>query len=458
MTVIYFSAQECACKVGATQSMRVSRAEHEKCPPCRFWEMSVDTKLQVRLDPIEVPERPAHVPKELVRDLRWASGDIPVTYDEPYKETAALLADGVPPLLWVFDCVGGHPGVGAWVCTRYEDIARVYQDAEYFSTEGVAAFQRIVGETWPSIPLGVDPPEHMKYRAMLNPHFSPKAIDALEECIRASARSLIDPLVGRGRADFAYEFARVYPVRVFMDLMGFPSSMFEQFLEWEYAIIYEHPDREKRVRGVSNILAYLRAFIAEQQANPNGGLVGKIATSQVAGCPIEQDEIMGTVFFLWLGGLDTVASSLSQMFRRLGIDTAMQQELRDKPEMIPDAIEEFLRVQPLVNSHRLVKRDFELHGQTIKAGDWITCLTSAGNFDPAEFDDPRTVRLDRQPNRHFTFAGGHHRCLGSHLARRELRIALAEWLNRVPPFKLAEDDDRVIYPGLKSAKHVKIGW
>lgn len=401
--------------------------------------------------------RPAHVPAHLVYDLRWAEGHLPVTYDEPYRDTEAVLTGNYPPLMWIADAVPGQKDVGCWVVSRYEDIARVYQDSELFSTKGAAGFQMMVGETWPTIPLGVDPPEHMKYRALLNPYFSPKAIDALEKSIRASANTLIDAVIDHGEADFAWDFARVYPVRVFMDLMGFPAVMFEQFLEWEHLILHSG-DFARATEAVREIIAYLRGFVADQQANPNGALVSRIVQGQIGDRPITDDEIMGTVFFLWLGGLDTVASSLAFMFRRLSIDTAMQQTLRDHPEMLTEAVEEMLRVHPLVNSLRLVKQDFEWHGQTIKQGDWVKCLVTVGNFDPAEFDDPRTVRLDRQPNRHFTLAGGPHRCLGSHLARRELRVALEEWFRRVPLFRIAEKDSREAYPGLRSVRNLHIEW
>ena len=415
------------------------------------------TRLKVELDPIVVKDLPDNVPPELVRDLRWAEGDCPVTYDEPYKETEVFFGGAVPPLMWTPDTVAGKPGLGAWVVTKYQDIARVYQDAELFSTEGVAAFQWMIGETWPCIPLGIDPPDHMKYRTMLNPYFSPKAIDALEPKIRASANVLIDGFIDKGAVDFAHDFGRVYPVRVFMDLMGFPFTMFEQFLEWEFAILHSQ-NFEKATTALRGILAYLREFIAEQKADPGPDLAGKIVTSEVFGRPINDDEIIGTIFFLWLGGLDTVASSLAMMFRRLSMDTAMQQRLRDNPDLIPEAVEEFLRTQPLVNSQRLVKKDFEWYGQTIKKGDWVMCLVTAGNFDPAEFKCPREVQLDRQANRHFTLAGGPHRCLGSHLARRELRVALEEFFRRVPPFKLAANDERLVYPGLRSARNVQLVW
>jgi cytochrome P450 len=415
------------------------------------------TRLKVELDPVTVDNIPDHVPPELVRDLRWAKGDLPVTYDEPYQETEALFGPDVPPLMWTPDCIAGKPGVGAWVVTRYADIAKVYQDADLFSTEGVAAFQWMIGETWPCIPLGIDPPDHMKYRTMLNPYFSPKAIDELEPKIRASANALIDTFIDQGTTDFAYDFGRVYPVRVFMDLMGFPFSRFEQFLEWEFAILHSH-DFEQATTALRGILAYLREFIAEQKANPGPDLGGKIVTSEVFGRPINDDEIIGTIFFLWLGGLDTVASSLAMMFRRLGMNMELQRVLRDDPSKIPDAVEEFLRVQPLVNSQRLVKKDFEMHGVTIKKGDWVMNLVTAGNFDPAEFKCPREVQIDRQANRHFTLAGGPHRCLGSHLARRELRVALEEWFRRAPPFRLAADDEKLVYPGLRSARNVQLVW
>lgn len=406
---------------------------------------------------IRSSNHPDHVPESLVRDLTWAEGLKAVTYTEPYQDTEVLLGGDYPPLMWIPDAVPGMQGVGCWVVTSYADIARVYQDSELFSTKGAAGFQLMVGETWPNIPLGIDPPDHMMYRAMLNPWFSPKAINALEKNIRSSANALIDGFIEARKADFAWDFARVFPVRVFLDLMGLPFAMFDQFLEWEFAILHGG-DFEVAKSSVRDVIAYLRGFIAEQQTTPNGGLVSRIVNAEIDGRPINADEMIGTVFFLWLGGLDTVASSLSLMFRRLSLDTAMQQTLRDNPAMLPEAIEEMLRVHPLVNSLRLVKKDFEWHGQMLKQGDWIKCLVTVGNFDPAEFENPRTVQLDRQPNRHFTLAGGPHRCLGSHLARRELKIALEEWFRRVPLFRLSEKDTREVYPGLQSVRHLHIEW
>jgi cytochrome P450 len=269
---------------------------------------------------------------------------------------------------------------------------------------------------------------------------------------------LIDNFIEKGGCDLAYDYGRLYPVRVFMALMGFPPEKLDDFLSWEYAILHSQGDIEKIKWGIASALAYLRGFIAEMRAHPAANLTNHIVHGRVEDRALTEDEIIGTVAFLWLGGLDTVAATTSLMFRRLALQPELQQTLRDNPDRIPDAVEEFLRMQPLVNSTRLVKQDHEIRGVGIKRGDHIMCFNAAGNFDPEEFEKPREFRLDRQFNRHFTLAGGPHRCLGSHLARRELRIALAEFLRRVPPFRIKPGADMTAFPGLIAAPRLPIVW
>jgi cytochrome P450 len=397
---------------------------------------------------------PPHVPPHLVREIDFHKR--PNTLDDPFSLTETMLQD-FPPIFWSVEAV---PGLfnGIWVVTHYEDIREVYQNDKLYSTEGAAAFQSLIGETFPMIPLAIDPPDHGKYRILLNPWFSPKAIGEMEPRIRKTINDLIDSFIDTGEADLAYDYGRLYPVRVFMDLMGFPAEKLEDFLAWEYAILHSFGDVEKMKWGIGSAVAWLRSFIEEMKANPQNNLTSHIVHGQVEGRPLTEDEIIGTVAFLWIGGLDTVAATTSLMFRRLAVNPELQQSLRDNPDLIPDAIEEFLRVQPLVNSNRLVKEDHVIHGVQIKKGDHIQCYNSVGNFDPAEFENPREVRFDRPSNRHFTLAGGPHRCLGSHLARRELRIALGEILRRLPPFGLKPGSDRTAYPGLIAAPRVPVVW
>ena len=417
--------------------------------------MSVESPVK---EPAVVPgtgqgKVPSHVPPELVREPGYEG---PNTLDDPFAVTAGAFEELPPVFYWPRPSPGRYDGT--WVVTHYEDIRDVYQKDELYSTFNAANFQALVGETFKMIPLAVDPPEHGKYRILLNPFFSPRAVTAMEPQMRQVINELIDAFADKGECDAAYDFGRIYPVRVFLDLMGFPQDMLEDFLVWEYSILHNFRNPEKIKYGVSHALAYLRSFIEEVRAKPNDRLASHIVHGQVDGRPLNEDEIIGAIFFLWVGGLDTVAATTSLMFRRLALRPDLQQQLRDRPELIPDAIEEFMRVQPLVNSSRLVKQDHDIRGVRIRAGDYIMCYNLAGNFDPAEFENPREVRFERTPNRHFTLAGGPHRCLGSHVARREMAIALGEFLKRIPPFKLKPGADRTASPGLVAAPNVPVVW
>ncbi len=303
----------------------------------------------------------------------------------------------------------------------------------------------------------MNPPDHTRYRRFLNPWFTPVAMNAMEPFIRSIVTEMIDALADDCEVDIAYDFGRIYPVRVFLHLMGFPFAMFDRFLEWEWAILH-NPDIPAKAEAVRGILAYLRGFIAEKQAAPDETLGSYIANGSIDGEPLTPDETIGMTWFLWLGGLDTVASTISQMFRRLAMDQALQAQIRANPDIISSAVEEFLRVQPLVNSGRLIKRDFTWHGVDLKAGDWIACLNSSGNFDEAQFACPRQFDPSRKNNRHFTLIGGVHICLGAHLARRELRVLLGEWLRRMPPFRIKPGADTTVVPGLLSIRNLPIVW
>lgn len=399
---------------------------------------------------------PPHVPRERVVDIRFAMGHSPNDLLDPYVETDKLRAPGVPRLLYS-PYPFGDKTVGTWCVSHYEDIRRVYEDNDYFSTKGVAQFQVLAGETFPSIPLGIDPPDHAKYRRFLNVHFTPVALQKLEPKVRALAVEMIEEFAGKGEVDIAYDFGRVYPVRVFLDLMGLPFEMFEQFLAWEYEILHSR-DHARMGAAVKQVIAYLREFVAEKQQNPDDKLGSYIANGVIDGQPLSADEVIGMTWFLWLGGLDTVASTISQMFRRMALDQALQQRLRDEPGLTNTAVEEFLRMQPLVNSFRMLKQDLEWDGVTLKAGDYITCLNSSGNFDPDQFANPRTFDPTRPANRHYTFVGGIHLCLGAHLARRELRILVEEFVKRVPSFTVKPGADTTVVPGLLSIRNLPIVW
>jgi cytochrome P450 len=399
---------------------------------------------------------PAHVPRDRVVDLAWARGAVSNDLAEPYSPCNWLLNPEVPRIL--FDAVPTSitPN-GAWVVVHYDDIRRVYEDYEYFSVRGVAEFQRMIGETFRTIPLALDPPEHGKYRKFLNQFLTPVAVSKMEAHVRSVVTGMIDAFADKGEVDIAYDFGRVYPVRIFMNLMKFPPDMFEQFLQWEWDILHSG-EPEKIGTALRDVIAWLRAFMAEKQANPDEGLTSAIVHGKIDGVPLTEDDQLGMLWLLWLGGLDTVASTISQMFRRLGQQPELQRRIRDNPDLINSAVEEFFRTQPLVYSSRTLARDLHWHGVDLKEGDQIACLTSAGNFDPAQFANPHQFDPARKANRHFTLIGGVHICLGSHLARRELRVLLDEWFKRIPEFRIKPGTDTTVTPGLLSIRNLPLEW
>ncbi len=407
-------------------------------------------------------DAPPHVPRELIVDINWAMGSVPNDLVDPYAPCGWLAGPEIPRLLYNVPVQSGlgaiaGAGNGNWVVTHYDDINRVYTDNECFSNRGTAEFQALIGETFRSIPLAIDPPEHGKYRRYLMPHFTPKRLNLMQDDMRALAAEMIDKFADKGEVDVAWDFGRVYPVRIFMGLMGFPPPMFEQFLAWEWDILHSG-ELEKIQAALRSVLEFLRGFIAEKEREPDDCLVSQIVHGRIEGKALTDDEKIGMVWFLWLGGLDTVAATISQMFRRMALQPEIQRCIREQPEVIDSAVEEFLRTQPILSSSRKAKMDFEWHGVTIKAGETVQCVNPAGNFDPTRFSDPRTFDPRREPNRHATFVLGVHLCLGAPLARRELRILLDEWFKRIPEFRIKPGADSTVYPGLLSIRNLPLAW
>ena len=404
---------------------------------------------------------PAHVPRDRVVDLRFALGFVPNDLIDPYEPFQWLNGPDIPGILFNAPEPDAHYDFanpnGSWMVTHYDDVNRVYSDNDYFSNKGAAEFQRLIGETFPSIPLAIDPPLHGKYRRFLLQWLSPAKVNKMSEWVRSLCVEMIDAVADKGEVDMAWDFGRVFPVRVFMELMGFPAPMFEQFLAWEWDILHTN-DVAKMQAALREVLEFLRGFMADKEANPDDRLVSSIVHGTIDGRPLTVEEKTGMVWFLWLGGLDTVAATISQMFRRMALQPELQRRIRENPELIPTAVEEFLRTQPIISSTRIATRDFEWHGVEIKAGDPVQCFVPGANFDPTRFVNPREFDPARPSNRHVTFVAGVHVCLGAPLARQELRILLAEWMRRVPEFRIKEGADTTVFPGLLSIRNLPLVW
>jgi cytochrome P450 len=329
------------------------------------------------------------------------------------------------------------PQCGAsWVLTRAEDFRTVLGNPDIFSSRNITGFSALVGETWPLLPLEVDPPEQKIYRSILNAPLAPPAIAQLSEGIRQRAVDLIESMRNGGRCEFMEAFGRPFPVSVILQLIGLPDDMTSQFLAWEHDLL-TNPDIQAKVAAASAIKGYLTDLMRERRQHPTEDLAGHIVTIEIEGRKLTDEEVLGVYFLLFVGGLDTVASSLGFYFRHLAEHPEAQARLRADPALIPRAAEEYIRAFSPVTTRRIATRDTELAGVKIKQGDWVTIVTALASLDPDAFDEPMTVDFDRKNSRHLGFAYGPHFCVGSNLARREIHIAIKEWMMRIPPFSIA---------------------
>ncbi len=399
------------------------------------------------------PHIPPHIPPHLVRNADlWA--EISAAGQDAHARAAALHHE-TPPIFYVPQ-LGYLPG--CWVPRRADDLRQILQDTETFSSRGVMPFAQMLGETWAMIPIEVDPPDHAKFRALLNPLFAPKRVDALEASIREQASALIAGFAARGHCDFNADFADPFPALIFLRLMGWETREAERFVAWTHAIV-KGTDMQQVVGAVMQVRDYLRQRIAERRLHPGDDFTSSLLSSQVDGRALTDDEVFGICFLVFIGGLDTVTSSLGFHFLHLARHPEQQAELRAHPERIPQAVEEMLRAYSIVNMRRLVTKDITVGEATMKRGDLVLISTEFGNLDPEKYTDPANVDFSRADAPHMAFAYGVHRCVGSHLARRELRIAIELWLQALPPFSLVpERTVRVQASGVFGVSNLHLEW
>lgn len=384
----------------------------------------------------ETPEPfPAHIPPHLIRDFDlWA--ELTAQGENAYVWAAAL-HQTTPPIFWI-SRLGFLPGT--WVPRRAEDLRRILQDPQTFSSVGLTPYSMLLGDSWRLAPLEIDPPEHAKYRALLNPLFTPKKVEALEQDIRLLANQLIDDVIAQGRCDFNEAFAKPFPTLIFLTLMGWPLEDRPLFQHWTQTLIKSF-DMQTVTDNARAITTWIRNHIAERRANPGDDFTSYLLASEIDGRPLTDDEMLGINFLIFIAGLDTVTSCLGLFFRHLARNPEQQAQLRTNPELIGDAVEELLRSYSIVNMRRTVTCDVQIGEATMKKGDMVLISTELANLDPEVFDEADKVDFQRSAGAspHMAFSYGVHRCVGSHLARRELRIAMELWLQRLPPFRITDN-------------------
>ncbi|MET0371777.1 MAG: cytochrome P450 [Sphingobium sp.] len=374
---------------------------------------------------------PAHVAPAPVHDFDLF--DNPGMAKCPFS-TVAKLHDG-PDVFWSPTILREGQGEGAWVVTRAELMRHILQHPELFSSKGEAGFSKLIDEDWDMIPLEVDPPRHTQFRQLLNPILYPRVVSQMTPGVIARADELIDPIAKGNGCEFMEAFGRPFPISIFMQLMGLPLDQMPIFLVWEEDLLHS-TSLVRRKAAAKAIRLYLETLAADRRANPTDDLASLVVTSKIDGRLFTDDEVIGTLYLFFVGGLDTVASSLGWFFHHLATHPEQQQWLRDNPDEIPHAVEELLRRFSVVTSRRQCTQDTEVGGVKMKQGDWISLTYSLASLDPREFDNPLDVDFTRKGVRHFGFSFGPHFCIGSHLARREMAVALRQWLARIPQWRL----------------------
>lgn len=394
---------------------------------------------------------PAHVPEELVRPFPFVFG---MTTDrDPFADLADAVHEG-PEIFYARHAYPG--GTPAWIVRRTEDLRTIYFDTDHFSNKDFSPFAKLIGETWSNLPAETDPPMHALYRAFVNPLFTPKAMARLEDGIRAYAVEFVEAFRERGACEFMSEFAFEFPIKVFLDLMGLPHERTKQFLEWEMGLLHNH-DMSKIADATRSVVAYLREQIADRRRNPTDDLITYGVQAEIDGRKLTEDELVGFTFNLFIGGLDTVSTHMGLQFLHLARHPEHQAVLRADPALIPDAIEEMMRAYAAVTTFRTCKEPVAIKGVTFMPGDKIAMSTTLAGRDPAEYERANEVILDRKP-RHVSFAYGPHLCVGIHLARREMRIAMEEVLRRIPEFRIADGHPILCHLGMIQPVDLPLVW
>lgn len=330
-------------------------------------------------------------------------------------------------------------GPGFWMMLNHAGILQIMQDSETFSNSSVTAVEPDPPFKW--IPEMLDGSEHKQWRHQLGPLFAPGAVDRLTPKIRQRAVELIEPLVAQGSCDFMAEFAQRFPTTIFLELMGLPVEELDQFMEWEHAILHapsgDEQAQQAQLEAMMTVMGRFAALIAERRESPRDDIVSKAIHYTIDGQPVSDTDLLSFCLLMFMAGLDTVSVSLGWSFLHLANNPHDRGRIVSDPGMIPTAIEEFLRAYAIVMPSRKVTKDVVIQGCPMKAGDMVLIPLNAATRDEAAFPDAHDVNITRKPNPHIGFGAGPHRCLGSHLARRELKIAVEEWHKRIPDYRVA---------------------
>jgi cytochrome P450 len=344
---------------------------------------------------------------------------------------------------------------GAWFPATHEGVSAVAKDSEHFSSRQVIiSYTRPTDEDLPA-PIGLappitsDPPFHVDARRLILPAFAPGPINALEPAIRELCNRLLDNMGDHEIVNAGEEYAQFIPPAVIAQMLGFPPEDEDFFREVIHNIIgsADNQDDAERERLQAETEAYFDKQIQDHIDNPRDDLTTYLLNVELGGQKLQHDHVRGTMILILVAGIDTTWSAIGASIWHLAQNPDDLARLVNEPDLMPTAIEEFLRFYAPVTMGRMVKEDFDFNGCTMKKDDWVLLGFPAANRDPAAFKDADKFIIDREENRHVAFGLGIHRCAGSNLARLELRIAIEEFIKRYPKFELANPEGVTWAPG-----------
>jgi len=352
---------------------------------------------------------------------------------------------------WAYVRDGGDVYQGAdgvWMLTSADAVQFAHRNPEIF-TSG-PAFDSL-GSPVPLVPLAIDPPNHLRFRKVLDPMLAPRVINAMEDQLRVQIRELIEAFAANGSCDIVTDIARLYPTQVFLTLFGMPLEDRDMFIGWVEMMVENStggaaPTEEVMVAAMA-LFGYLQNFIDAKRAAPGDDLISAILalTGDEAWT---NEEMLGLGFLFTLAGLDTVTATIGFVMLHLARTPEMRARLVADPALIGPTIEELLRLElPAPLTPRFTSREVEVCGATIPAGSHVRLCLATANRDAARFEQPDVANPDLGDRGHLSFGGGIHRCLGSHLARRELKLVVEEFHRLIPDYELAPGaEPRVVWP------------
>lgn len=349
---------------------------------------------------------------------------------------------------------------GFWVVTDGSAVQEALQDWRTFSNKSVTALNPDPQFMW--IPEMLDPPLHTKWRRLLGREFSPNAIAAKETEIREVAVKMIDELKASSGTDVLDGFARRFPTLIFMRLMGLPEEDLDKFLEWVHHMLHlsfeQDPDRSKQLAAITEASAYFQELITLRRETPQDDLLSRAMTWEIDGERISDRDLHAFCILMFQAGLDTVPISIGWALYHFAAHPEHRRAIVEDPSLIASSVEETLRVYSFVVPARKATKDVEIGGCPVKAGDMVMLPLAVSNRDPERYENSLEVDPHRTTNNHIAFGSGPHRCLGSHLARLELNVAVEEWHKRIPDYKIADGQELDQHGNMYGIRSLRLEW